>query len=704
MAQAKRWILASGLLISALNQAHAQNGTIKVQQVLPNNAAVLTAASGTRGASITEVYQNGDHYAFKMVFSASRTALRIQFPTDLDASQFEGAILTVQNTSSVPLTLDFTFRGPVSGGTSEVGLGTWHTIPAGRTRDLLFWFSHHATNVPYRLGFAMPSTNEPFQYSNRLDQNVDRTKIRFLQFWNNSPTAATLDVKSIRLVTRRANYDKMIDRYGQINYYGFDRKVLTDEQLQGRAAEEAAQLNALSVIDPHGGTPGLSPTRATGRWRVERTPSGRFFAVTPTGKRTWIMGVNTVVDNGSSRVQNREVAYDYVPPRNSTNEEVFWLRRSHITDGLGYNFDFLRHNMFIKYGEDWREQNRNRIFNRLRRWGFNAVTGNQQADIHSRLDMPTIHMHNLWNFPQTFATPWIFHKAPSDIFHPDWEPYVESQLRPVVQSYTTSGLLGIQSDNELSWGLRGNARLQYSLPIGALNAAPTQPVKVAMLNWLKRKYGDNITRLNNAWGTSYGSFADLEPQNAFGNNNLSAGQRVDMSMLLSFYVDRYFSSVRRVLNRIGFRGLYLGTRDAHAGTPREVWRAAARYVDALTVNLYTENDDIWREIQGLPKPVLIGEYNYSSTDHGMFVWMQDLQCRDEQERAERNVMYLERAARSRNIIGACWWSYSEYSPMGRWWDDERLNTGLVDITDSPYQELVTGFRNFVLNLHRIRTP
>lgn len=609
-------------------------------------------------------------------------------------------MVEVENVGAHPAVLDLTIRNV---GNGEPAVGTWDTIPPGRKRNLLAWFSSPGANVPYRLGFAMPSINVPFQVSYIANGRPNMSALQLLQIWNGGTRPMSVRVNSIQFVKRRTSYTGIIDKYGQASFLDFPGKATNDNDLLADAIEEQQNLDAKSPIDPLGGVPGMRSTRATGRWRIERAPSGRMFVVSPTGKRMWIMGVNTVIENYASRYQNRDEAFQEVIPRTTQNEEVFWLRRNHLTDGLGWCYDFGRSNMFKKYGENWKEDNRQRIVQRLKRWGFNTVTGVVDGATPIN-NYPVMLSCKLSNFTQRIATPYVMHYQVIDVFHSDFEPYAETTIKDLLNQYKTVPVIGIHVDNELSWGLRGNQTLQYSLPIGVLNSSSTVKAKEVFVNWLKTKYSNNIASLNSRWGTSYESFAAMSAPLNLPTSNLNANIRADLSLLLSFYVDRYYGTVRRILNRIGYRGLFLGTRDAPGATPREVWRAASRHADALTINLYTENDDLWREVAGIPKPVLIGEYNYTSSNAGHFTWVRDLSCYDQQERAERNYQYLVRAATTPNIIGACWWSYSEYAPIGRWWDDERMQTGLVDIKDSPYEDLVSSFRTFMLNLKDIRRP
>ncbi len=695
MSRIFRLLSVVALSVCALTKGYAQ----ETLQVLPNSASDFALERHSAGATVDQLIDYGTHKGVQVTLQRNQSRARFTLPTPLNATGFEGIMMEVENVGTNPAAFDITIR---SNDGVERGIGTWDTTPPGRRRRILAWFTNPATNVPYRLGFALPSIDVPFQVSYIANGQPNFTAFRVIQIWNGGSVPFSLRVHSIQFVKRRTNYNGIIDKYGQASYLEYPGKVHSDAELIASAEVDRANLAAKAPIDPLGGIPGMRPTRATGRWRIERSPSGRFFVVTPAGKRMWIMGVNTVVENNASRYQNRDAAFQEVTPRTPANEEVIWLRRGHLTDGVGWAYDFVRNNHSIKYGQGWRAQIRPRAVDRLKRWGFNAITGG--IDGATPVDeYPMVLACQLANFNKKFSAPYIMHYLPIDVFDPTFEAYVETSIRDTLAYANGKTVIGLQVDNELSWGLRGNQTLQYSVPIGILNSAGTLAAKPVFVNWLKTKY-KTVEALNTSWGTSYASFDAMLAPLGLPTSNLNANIRADLSLLLAYYVDKYFSTVKRVLNKVGYRGLFFGTRDAPGATPREVWRAASRYVDAITVNLYTEDNAIWREVASIPKPVMIGEYNYNSSAAGYLGWMRDLICFDEQERAERNYQYLVRAAQTPNIIGACWWSYAEVAPIGRWWDDERLQTGLVDVKDSPYEGLVSGFRNFMMNLATIRRP
>jgi len=129
--------------------------------------------------------------------------------------------------------------------------------------------------------------------------------------------------------------------------------------------------------------------------------------------------------------------------------------------------------------------------------------------------------------------------------------------------------MGAFVDNEHNWGATGTDAGKTMIGMVALNSNPTQPAKVAFLQQLRTKYG-NIGALNNAWGTTYGSFAQLEPANAWGSTIGNSAFVNDCSTFLRAFSKRYYTTIKGALGRAGYRGLYLGSRLMSEFAPMEV--------------------------------------------------------------------------------------------------------------------------------------
>ena len=174
--------------------------------------------------------------------------------------------------------------------------------------------------------------------------------------------------------------------------------------------------------------------------------------------------------------------------------------------------------------------------------------------------------------------------------------------------------------------------------------------------------------------------------------------KADLKLMLAAYADKMYSTYRAQLLKAGYQGLFLGSRDALDQTPDEVLAVQGKYVDAFTINNYESDETTWGRIAKLSKPVLLTEFSFSAVDRGHNSPNKNFEVGTQAERAARVREYLDRAASIKNVAGAFFYGFAECPFSGRWSDDERLNVGLVDMTDTPYGEVTGAFRAFGASL------
>ena len=64
--------------------------------------------------------------------------------------------------------------------------------------------------------------------------------------------------------------------------------------------------------------------------------------------------------------------------------------------------------------------------------------------------------------------------------------------------------------------------------------------------------------------------------------------------------------------------------------------------------------------------------------------------RNQEERAAQYVRYVRSVVDCPSFVGCHWFQYVDEPITGRWFDGENYNIGFVDVTDTPYPELVTA--------------
>lgn len=152
--------------------------------------------------------------------------------------------------------------------------------------------------------------------------------------------------------------------------------------------------------------------------------------------------------------------------------------------------------------------------------------------------------------------------------------------------------------------------------------------------------------------------------------------------------EKYFSTVRNVLKEELPNHLYLGCRIAWGSDA--VLRAASRYCDVVSVNVYSR-----QPVRDLPeksddKPMLIGEFHFGALDRGMF-HTGLVAARDQAERAVCYRTFVEGCLDHPRFVGTHWFQWRDQALTGRA-DGENFQIGFVSVTDAPYPELVQAAR------------
>ena len=129
-----------------------------------------------------------------------------------------------------------------------------------------------------------------------------------------------------------------------------------------------------------------------------------------------------------------------------------------------------------------------------------------------------------------------------------------------------------------------------------------------------------------------------------------------------------------------------------ARTPEAV-AACAKFCDVVSFNVYREDlyGEEWTRFHALGKPALIGEFQFGSTDTGLF-WPGLFDVAVEEERGPAYAAYLRSALANPDIVGCHWFQYVDEPLTGRLLDGENGHMGFVSVTDIPYAGLTSAAR------------
>jgi hypothetical protein len=427
--------------------------------------------------------------------------------------------------------------------------------------------------------------------------------------------------------------------------------------------------------DAYGGYTGLYLGNSSGYFELAES-NGRWWLVTPSGHAFFSLGVSTVhpwsAYPQSSYLQNIDALYGGGPERQP------WID---VT------------------------------IDRLQAWGFNTIGGFSWVSVYDKgLPYAVDLDFSCGSGDPSCATAFpMVNKRFPDVFDPrfaasaqamvqDWDP---ASGRGISDEWLTDPyLIGYWLDNDLwwwhDWMVIVDARAETVVE-DFIEHDCSWAGKTAWVDHLRDRYGNNISALNSAWGTRYGSFGQL----CTVYQVTSAGAATDKETFLSKVAQRYFDITVSAVRARDPNHLVLGIRFAES-VPDPVLPAASA-CDALGINYYVGIRPYelptkfrntlahWYNLNG--RPVIVAEYSFRSPDTGLpgsRGGAYSVNTRAERADGYRNFFHY--AAGSPNLVGLHWFQYVDQPVQGRH-DGEDNNTGLVDEADAPYPEMIEAVRD-----------
>jgi hypothetical protein len=500
-----------------------------------------------------------------------------------------------------------------------------------------------------------------------------------------------------------------IDEFGQYIHRDWPGKLHAEKEFAERRDAETAELAAHARPadwDRFGGWVAGPQQKATGFFRVEKI-NGWWWMVDPEGRLFWSHGVVRVgtrirvgtVYHGTP-IADREF-YFRLPPKDSPLGAFFGTEPratgGYYADKEGHAvFDHLEANLFRKYGPQWAAEYATRSQERLASWALNTIANSSDPAVFAMQKTPyTAVVYSVLagrNEHCIQGSSGIWVKLP-DPFDPGWHDGMRRTLHTDLKNTLNDPwCLGYFVDNELNWGDA------CYLAEATLASPAEQAAKKTFVEQLKRQYAE-IGKLNAAWKSEYASWDALLASTAKPDRKVQAVTD-DLSEFTQEIVEAYFRGCREAIREVAPNQLYLGCRFAHSGNAK-VMEAAAKYCDIISINRYSAAVDDLRLPAGLDRPIVIGEFSFGAMDRGMFFpgWQE----RENQvERAKGYCGYVESALRNPAIVGTHWFQYFDQPTTGRF-DGENSQFGLLDICDTPYQEMVDACRKMGHALYAIRT-
>ena len=457
-----------------------------------------------------------------------------------------------------------------------------------------------------------------------------------------------------------------VDGFGQGNFADWPGKVRSVGDLKELAARESAELGSMTPgipdADRFGGWAGGPKLKATGYFRTEKL-KGKWWLVDPDGHLFFSHGVGHFGFLQSTGITKRENYFEELPPEDGPARE-FWSLYTKPAfrsfygrpENVPYRtFDFYGWNLFRKYGPDWRDREREMAHRRMRAWGMNTLSRGRIKDSYSG-GSKIPYTVSISTMARSVAGAKGYWGALTDFFSDEFEKKVEREVERVRAAGTNEYCLGWFSDNEQSWGFSASA-----VGRAVLESPDDQPAKIEFLKRLKAK--------------------GVDP---------SKVTESDLAGFGTAMAEKYYSTVSAAIRKVAPHALYMGDRIAWAYP--EVYRAASRYVDVLSVNVYDYTPTIDFPAGSDDKPLIVTEFHFGCYDTGYF-YAGLIPVANQKERASAYRRYVEAALDHPRYVGTHWFMWYDCPTSGATWGgNANAQCGLVSIADVPYAELVSAIR------------
>lgn len=619
---------------------------------------------------------------------------------------------------------------PLSGKEAETEAGFWGDQPPWQTKDqLMIWRSWRHDNVDVSTIKALT-----FQTIGLAEDN-------------------TIEINNIRIrknPPRDLNWmTNVLDQYGQNNNNKTALHIDNDAQL---AANTQAELTALKDAKPDptrsrfGGYKAGPKLEATGYFRTQKyqgkwwmvDPDGYlYFSHGPANVRMANLSTLTGIDFKDDKVRYRspdeltpEDSMGVVHVSDETRQTRYlssdirrnlfaWLpeyyeplakhysyRRWALKGAMdhGETFNFYRANLERKYGENFMDSWYDVTLQRMKNWGFTSFGNWVDPNFYEKKQVPY------------FANGWIIGDFKTlsgkvnhwglmpDVFDPVFAERARATIEEIAKNINNSPwCAGIFIDNEKSWGEReGSIEARYGIILDALSKNSLEsPAKQAFTKHLKQKY-QSISALNSSWNSTFASWKSFA-KNAVVEQH-TAAYVADLSKMLELLGEQYFIVVHNTLEDVLPNHLYMGARMANWGMPDEIIKASTAYSDVLSFNIYEDSmqDDYWQFLEEVDLPVTIGEFHIgTASDSGMFN-PGIVHASDQKDRARKYTAYMQSVLSKPYMVGAHWFQYVDEPITGRALDGENANIGFVNVTDTPYPELIKAVKEVTGKMYQQR--
>jgi len=615
---------------------------------------------------------------------------------DCDLAAYGPLRVTVRNTDTRPLTVNLSVKNRVQkehspGGSVTLKPGEEGVIAA--SLRLAPWMLDKPLELVGMRGFPAAVDGDAFDVRKTTELHI---------FLGKPDAPGAFDVIKIEAdekpltLLKADTFLPFVDAFGQFAHVEWPGKIHSEDELQKAKADEARWLSenkGPADRDSWGGWSAGPQLKATGHFRAEKV-NGTWWLVDPDGRLFFSHGVDCVSPGSDTGVTGREPYFAWVPEKDSPLAKFYgwnsWAPHGFYKDkGRFMTFDFAGANQLRKYGEGWEAVYADLAHRRIRAWGLNTVANWSDDKVYLLRHTPyTVCLDT--GGPRIEGSEGWWGKFP-DPFSQEFCDGIRRRALELRKAGTANDpwCIGVFVDNELSWGKDDRA-----LALSAVLSPPTQPAKLAFKAWLEKRYA-TTDALNTRWETAFASWDAFLASTNKPNEKASGA---DLEAFHAQIAEQYFRVIRDAIKAAAPDKLYLGCRIAW-GAP-SVYRAAAKFCDVVSVNIYNRTVDRDLPAGSEDKPMINGEFHFGAFDRGLF-HPGLVATQDQQERAECYKAFVTACLNHPRYVGTHWFQWRDQPLTGRG-DGEDYQIGFLTVTDQPYPELVAAAREVAATMYATR--
>ncbi len=478
---------------------------------------------------------------------------------------------------------------------------------------------------------------------------------------------------SIETLGAEAKARAFVDRFGQATTKTWPGKVTSEKELKDDIAKEEDFLKQHQPAgrDEYGGWAGTKEKfnlEGAGFFRAAKA-GGRWWLVDPKGNVFFSLASFFITCDSYTVTTNRENLFEWLPAPYAKPWEGAWMKQQD-----GDCFSFLTANLIRKFGPEydrkWTEVSRKRWYS----WGLNSTSA---------------FSGQLNKVPWTPFLTLVDQSAPAvpgcpgpDVFDPEFPGKLDKLCQEMIAPH--------KDDPYLLGYFFGNEQPVEGIAMAAPMVEGKYAIKRRLVKFMQDRY-KMVGDFNRAWNLKAADFAGLA-ELKFTPGTPAA--RKDMDGFLELYLDTYGKTLRDTVRKYDPNHLLIGFRWLPGtGANEIVARTMGKYMDVISVNYYTNRfgSGYVNQVSKTAgdKPLILSEWGFGTNERGHIGGTRD--TADQTERGYCYRDYVENAAANPTVVGTHWFEYTDMAITGRPWggsNAEAFNTGLIDVTDRPYAELI----------------